>query len=41
MGACVYNQVNNILKCALGTKMRGLGLGPILVSVFSTFRYML
>ena len=41
MGACVYNQVNNILKCALGTKMCGLGikfcaLGPILVSVYST-----
>ena len=46
MGACVYNEVHNILKCALGTKMCGLGikfcaLGPILVIVFSTFRYAL
>ena len=41
MGACVYNEVNNISMRALGKKMCGLGikfcaLGPILVSVFST-----
>ena len=34
MGACVYNEVNNILMCGLGIKF--CALGPILVSVFST-----
>ena len=41
IGAYVYNEVNNISKCALGHKMCGLGiemcaLGPKLAFTYST-----
>ena len=44
IGAYVYNQVNNISKCALGHKMCGLGiemcaLGPILACTYRTGPY--
>ena len=44
IGAYVYNQVNNISKCALGLKMCGLGiemcaLGPILACTYSSRAY--